>query len=306
MKSSMFLKNITVIDHAYIGRDGRQHGGSFHASFDVSGRVDANEQVVIDFSTVKKDIKAIVDDKVNGFDHKLWFLTSYSEGAVAISSSKEVTITTSALEITAPQDIIRMVEANDYDAAKIGKIIGAYVETELSKKHPGIDLKVECILNEEPIVKGYRVEMFRYSHGLRNSTSWGCQNIAHGHLSFLELYPGEGWRQDCLDCQQAADAIAANLTREWDGAVLIDEANVIEDCESYVAISYTTPRGKFYAKYRKPFCKVKILPHETTIEHIVEAFCAETGYWLERGHVGRIAISEGLSKGAYKGFDHDE
>ena len=182
MKSSMFLKNITVIDHAYIGRDGRQHGGSFHASFDVSGRVDANEQVVIDFSTVKKDIKSIVDDKVNGFDHKLWFLTAYSEGAVAISSSKEVTVKTSALEITAPQDIIRMVDCDNYDTTKLSKIVGDYVETELAKKHPGIELKVTCVLNEEPVAKGYRVEMFRYSHGLRNSTSWGCQNIAHGHL----------------------------------------------------------------------------------------------------------------------------
>ena len=54
MKSSLFLNNITVIDHGYIGNDGRQHGGSFNASFEaVIDRVyveniDPSEQSLIE------------------------------------------------------------------------------------------------------------------------------------------------------------------------------------------------------------------------------------------------------------------
>lgn len=306
MSAKLFLNNITVIDHGFIGADGRQHGGSFHASFEVSGEVDPTEQVVIDFSAVKKSIKAIVDDKVNGYDHKVWVIPGFSDCDVAVAVG-EVTITSSALTLSGPSNMLRIVDSKEYSAAAIGADIGKHVEIELAKLYPGVNPVVKCILNEVGFINKPTNPSFyfRYSHGLRNSSSWGCQNIAHGHLSWLELEHDEHHSKECKECEQAVFNIQQNLTNEWDGAVLIDEANIVDRGSDYVAIGYTTDRGRFYAKYRAPYVKYKILPHETTIEHIVAAFAIENAYWLERAHVGKLFISEGLSKGSVQEFTHD-
>lgn len=49
-KSSIFLRNISVVDCAIVYPDGTIHGHSFHPNFIVTGDVDEQEQVVIDFS----------------------------------------------------------------------------------------------------------------------------------------------------------------------------------------------------------------------------------------------------------------
>ena len=305
MKSSMFLREVTVIDHAFIGSDGRQHGGSFLASFDVTGKVDPTEKVVVDFSTIKKDIKAIVDDRDQGFDHKLWVITPFSgQVDLTILSGDVIEVKTQCLEISAPTNIIKTFDAEEYSVEAIGDVIGRHVEAELRKKYTGVEIEVKCHLSETPVsIKGAS-KLFRYSHGLKDSTSWGCQNIAHGHLSFIELHGNEHWRENCQDCIQSREAVFALLENSWDGAVLVNPENVIDDNADFISIGYTTPRGGFYAKYRKPWCKVKVLPGETTIEMIVDEFTREAGYWLERGHIGRIEISEGLSKGAFKEINH--
>jgi hypothetical protein len=307
MKSSkLFLNNITVIDHAYIGDDGRQHGGSFHASFTVEGKVDAVEQVVIDFSAVKKQIKAIVDDNTNGFDHKLWVIQGYSSADVIVHQPQPgyVTIKSAALELTGPLDMMRLVNATGYVKDEIAADLGAYVQAELVKLHPGIDIAVKCKLNEVMFTNTDKAWPFRYTHGLRNSTSWGCKNIAHGHLSWLEVEHDDKYNADCKDCKGALATMQARLESEWHGAVLIDAANVVDFGTDFITIAYTTSRGKFTGKYRAPYVKWKLFEHETTVEHIVNAFVLENGYFLERAHVKAIYISEGLAKGAMMEFDN--
>lgn len=306
MKSSLFLNNITVIDHGYIGNDGRQHGGSYHASFVVEGEVGSDEQVVIDFSAVKKHIKEIVDSRDTGFDHKVWVIPGWSDCEAEVVAGN-VAIRSSALELSGPSNMMRIVQASEYSADAVAVEIGKHVEAELNLLYPSVNPKVKCILSEVGFVNapGNHRAYFRYSHGLRNSSSWGCQNIAHGHLSWLEIEHGEHYRNDCQDCQQAMFAINQALVNQWDDAVLIDEANIVDRGDDYISIAYTTPRGRFFAKYRAPYVKYKVLPHETTIEHIVEAFALENAYWLERAHVAKLYISEGLAKGSLKEFAHD-
>ena len=305
MTAKLFLNNITVIDHGFIGQDGRQHGGSFHASFEVSGEVDANEQVVIDFSAVKKTIKAIVDDKETGFDHKVWVLPDWSDCFVT-TEGDQVKIESSALELRGPANMLRVVEAAEYSADAVAAAFAKHVETELALAYPGVNPRVACKLTEVGFINSpdnFRA-YFRYSHGLRNSSSWGCQNIAHGHLSWAEIEHDENYRPDCSDCRQAMFAIEQILNNQWNDAVLIDKANIVEQGDDFVAIGYTSSRGRFYAKYRAPYVKYKVLDTETTIENIVEAFARENAYWLERAHVSRLYISEGLAKGSVKELGH--
>ncbi len=306
MIASLFLNNITVIDHGYIGNDGRQHGGSFHASFEVSGSVDGTEQVVIDFSAVKKTIKELVDHRDTGFDHKLWVIPGWSDCEVETIVGN-TTIRSSALEISGPGNMLRIVQSKEYSLEAIAAEIAKYVQAGLGQAYPGVNPEVKCRLSEVGFINapGNHRAYFRYSHGLRNSSSWGCQNISHGHLSWLEIEHDGHYREDCQDCQQAMFAINQALVNQWDDAVLIDEANIVDRGDDYISIAYTTPRGRFFAKYRAPYVKYKVLPHETTIEHIVEAFARENAYWLERAHVAKLYISEGLAKGSMKEFKHE-
>jgi hypothetical protein len=74
-KSTMFLANLSVVDHAVLIPEGLIRGNSHNPSFEVSGVVDEVENVVCDFSTIKKRMKQLIDDHDMGFDHKCWILT---------------------------------------------------------------------------------------------------------------------------------------------------------------------------------------------------------------------------------------
>jgi hypothetical protein len=53
--------------------------------FALSLQIPSTEKVVVDFSTVKKSIKEIIDHKETGFDHKLWVIEGWSKCEVIIS-----------------------------------------------------------------------------------------------------------------------------------------------------------------------------------------------------------------------------
>ena len=55
--SIRFLTHVSCVDHAYIDNNGCVVGGSFHPNFIIGGTPDPVEKVVVDFSTVKKDVK---------------------------------------------------------------------------------------------------------------------------------------------------------------------------------------------------------------------------------------------------------
>ena len=307
MKSKLFLNNITVIDHGFIDNRGHQCGGSFQASFEVSGEVDEREQVVIDFSAVKKSIKQIVDCKENGFDHKLWFIPGWSKGDV-VTEGGCVTITTPVARIEGPDNFLRSFDSNGYCIYSLEAVIGKHVEAELSQMYPDVRVSVVCKLSMNGFVNTNGAAgpwYFRYSHGLRNSTSFGCQNIAHGHLSWLEMEHDDHYRDECQECKAAIQSLYDALHSQWDGAVLIDQANVVEKTDTHVSIAYTSLRGSFTATYDLREVKVKILPTETTVENLVDAFVRENGFFLERAHVKRVYMSEGLAKGSIKELNHD-
>ena len=307
MTSKLFLNNITVIDHGFIDNRGHQCGGSFQASFEVSGEVDEREQVVIDFSAVKKSIKQIVDCNKEGFDHKLWFIPGWSKGEVDHVDGR-VIIRTPVVRIEGPDNILRTFDSDGYSIYSLETAIGKHVEAKLSQMYPDVRVGVVCKLSLVGFTNtqsGVGPWYFRYSHGLRNSTSFGCQNIAHGHLSWLEMEHDEHYREECQECKAAVQSLYDALHSQWDGAVLIDQANVVAQSDTAVTIAYTSQRGAFHAIYDLREVKVKILPTETTVENLVEAFVRDNGFFLERAHIKRVYMSEGLAKGSIKELNHE-
>jgi hypothetical protein len=298
MRSSIFLNEISVIDHAYIDNTGKIIGGSFLCSFVVSGETDPKENVVVDFSTIKKDIKKIIDchstdQKMNGFDHNLWLIEGYSKYVTYTDRSKfgNINITTPACTISVPSDYIKAFEANTYSKQSIGSIIGKHVENLLSIKYSDINITVYCKLTEIAVMPMFENElfkneyfMFRYTHGLKNSTSYGCRNIAHGHLSYLYATEISDEISEVLDI----------IHKDLKNAVFINKENIINETDTEIEVYYIIDDNyKFYASYDKNINNLIVLETETTIEFLAEYI--KTKYNLNVP----FYVSEGLNKGAF-------
>ena len=285
MKSSIFLNDISVIDHAYINEEGQVIGGSFHCSFIVTGETDPTEKVVVDFSTIKKDIKNIIDGE-NGFDHKLWVFMNSSNCKITPNNSGNgyIEYVTPACMLRLPYNAIATIPyADNYrDLEKIQIVIGDSVECYLGSKYKDIDLKITCILKENFVLPAntsdFNVIPFRYVHGLKDSTSYGCQNLCHGHYSYITTV-----------------GYSLQFKEDFkDNVIFINRENIINETNDYIEISYTTEqRGYFYGLFYKNRNVLIILDTETTIEFLAEY--VKDKYSIKEP----FYISEGLSKGAY-------
>lgn len=288
MKPSLFLNQLTIIDHAYIGKDHKVHGGSFNPSFIVSGEVDPHESVIVDFSTIKKDIKRIIDNhdhnnSNNGLDHKLLVLrNSYND---IVYHKDTITIKTDTFETTMPCDAVKVIEdIANYSVKAFGDYLEVFLKEKLTEIYPLINIDVKCNNSETPVF--YRNDfidyiLFRYVHGLKNSTSYGCGNLQHGHLSYIqsiELYNNP--------------ELVAKIKADIDDCIFIFKENIIEEDADSITIGYKIDRGLFRSKYYKRFYKIVVLPTETTIEFLVQ-YIKDTYKLTET-----LFVSEGLSKGA--------
>ena len=276
--SSMWLGDTTNIDYSYINELGEIVGGSIRPKFVVTGKVDPVEQVVVDFSAIKKAIKKLIDDPERGFDHKMWWIDGVSRGTIEYVNGM-VYVKTPCVEISGPENIVRRVTSESE--------LEDYLTAELSKQYPGVDIEIECHATYTFDVMpqmNTNTHSFRYVHGLRESTSWGCQNIAHGHLSYLAAEV-DG---DTLAANMLLSKIAANL----DNTVFIWENNNVSPRK----IEYTCSRGEMKMEVLNQ--KTVVLGTESTVEHLVDYVAQEWGDELEKVNIKKLYVSEGLSKGA--------
>lgn len=278
--SSMWLGDTTNIDYSYINECGQVIGGSIRPKFEVTGKVDPVEQVVVDFSTIKKAIKNLIDDPKDGFDHKLWWIDGLSYGTIKYEDG-QVFIKTPCVEISGPENIVRRFTKDHEDE------ICDYLESHLNEMYPGVDVQIgywpTYTFDVMPSMNT-STHKFRYVHGLRESTSWGCQNIAHGHLSYLaaETYG------DPLQADMLLSKIAADL----DNTVFIWEDNHVSPGQ----IAYHCSRGNMQMILKDQ--KSILINTESTVEHLVDYVAHEWEEHLKAVGVKKLFVSEGLSKGA--------
>jgi 6-pyruvoyl-tetrahydropterin synthase len=278
--STMFLCDTTNVDHAYIDDTGMVVGGSYRPKFLVEGNVDADENVVIDFSAVKKSIKASIDDPETGFDHKLWWIEGYSAGEIKVDQGR-VKIETPKVTVIGPSNIVRVVGADE-------DVIGAYVQHQLSVKYPDVDVNVHTTLTttfDTPPQMNTDAHQFRYVHGLKKSTSFGCQNIGHGHLSYLGASTTN---------KLASDLVLARIAAMLDGTVFAWSDNVADVGST---IEYDSNRGHMKMDLVDEEHLI-VLDTETTVEHLAEWIASQWHDDLVKAGVYELYVSEGLSKGA--------
>lgn len=300
MRSTLFLNKMTVLDHGWIDADGRVRGGSFTPDIEVSGPVTEDENVVIDFSTCKKDLKNFIDDYDDGWDHHLLILEPFSNVTSFRSvdeNSDLYQLVTPACELVAPRSMFKFVSAEDYDFDCLGEALSAELTAKMAPMYPGVEVKVKmndfCFLVDEELnVYGF----FRYVHGLAQSTSCGCQRHSHGHLSFYEMVLSDAATSDDY---AGADLIGEDIDQFMNDAILIYDKNVVEDTPDFVSIRYISRRGdEFFARYKREFFNIIIMPHETTVEHIVNYLYKKYGDAMRSNNVIEFRVSEGTQKGA--------
>lgn len=280
-QATMFLTNVTSVDYAYISLSGNIVGGSYDPQFKIYGSLNGKESVVVDFSTIKKDLKAIIDDKESGFDHKL-LVTRLSKCSTEINGNNAV-ITTPVVKISVPKNALH--------AFGMWDNVEQFISDRLIEKHPNVE-RLTMSISHTPTVSTFTPippVLFTYVHGLKDSTSWGCQNIAHGHASYLTATAKNYNAQTMQQVSEALHTIANDLR----GAMFVRKDNLNGNI-----ISYDTGRGHFEIELTTNI-KMIVLDTETTVENIAQYVAARYHSILKEAKVVELYVSEGLNKGSF-------
>ncbi len=293
MKSTMFLQNVTVIDHAWVDDKGEINGNSYNLCVEITGEIDEQEQVVIDFSGCKKAIKHLVDDSEFAIDHRLVVVNGLSDAIVGTESGKmhvdtpvfsaESTVS-DWVQVIKPYQLFEKNLLIPVDT-KYMNYVSEYLEQMLQEQLVKLGYPVTFVtveLSEKfdlPSWSESHVE-FNYAHGLRSSTSYGCQNIAHGHRSFIavDVKTGPTGRKELK-----------RIAEEMSG-YLAHADNIAGDR----SVEYVSGRGYFRMQHENTIW----LPNETTVENLAEFIANKYRDEFEAMGASRLWVSEGLSKGA--------
>lgn len=299
--SSIFIEKLSVVDGAYIDHTGSIRGASYYPSFIVTGKVDETEQVVVDFSKIKNNIKKILDDFENGFDHKCWVIDGYSAvDVIGPSTSRPglVELFTPSFGYVGPEHSFKFIDigTNLTPFAILEAAMEAEVQAGLQKIYPDIDIKVECINSESNCIPESIDTFFpfSYTHGLPMSSSTKCRRAVHGHGSFIGLDFG-------MTPPIPNDGIVA-LKREIcrRDIVFINKSRIVQAVSSdFVAVAYVDEGGETYYVEYDPKCHTLVyLDNDSTVENIVDLVVSMYGNDLRAAGVEKLFISEGRQKGA--------
>lgn len=309
---SIYLSNITVIDCAVVYANGSVHGHSFNPRIRISSdELLGDEQVVADFSNIKSRIKKLLDDPILGLDHKLLVSHSFAKTTATQDATQDNpahwSVGTTKLAYVSPRqpgrhgarllqrDVNGEFDACSVIAAEIVDLLLAHL-TDFTfvvtvDEHPNVD----------PAWDKNLFTTFRYTHGLPKSTSFGCQNILHGHASYVQFFTHHypelvgGFTPNSVEPQQLRkqqEVVEAARTL-LDGTHFTSQEHYNPSTSS---ITYICPRGVFHLTLLQD---VVALPYEPTVENMAE--------WLKENLMERMLeagvtgfyLSEGLWKGAY-------
>lgn len=314
-ESTIYFSNVTDLDCA-LCRNQFVIGRTFRVAVNITGRVEDEEQVVIDFSAAKKMLKQFIDDGDIGLDHKLILFTEDYPNIVTEYENGTSFIDTDYFELDLPNDAYKLIEGDS-----ISNSIEAYLGTMLSQQmsqHYGFEVRCQVLVSETPILSVFENNFpnnfdfldavqaeFTYVHGLKNSSSYGCQNIAHGHTSYILLQPKNELTHD----------IKVHLRNfMWDMTSCPIVFTTVENCTlddtGTHTIQYESKhRGEFNMVVKpetmsKRFKVIMLDAPDTTVENLVDYMvnCLREHWNPKLGvledYIETVYVSEGLSKGA--------
>lgn len=296
--ATMFFDNVTDLDCAVLsGQD--ILGRSYRVQAEVTGPVETEEQVVIDFSACKKEMKRLIDDVELGFDHKFIACTAEDfDGAFDKKPNgvERSYISTESFSATGDPVMFQLIDSESNQGIEtslriaIEELLSVGLAKLVDLDIGEIDVSVTLVPCLSITAGQFRLP-FNYVHGLKNSTSFGCQNIIHGHSSFIEAFDGNGFPITLTKLIEIFDIpFDANY-------IVTTKDNLVDSDDGITRIEYESKgRGTFKLETTQD---TWVLDYpDTTVENLASYIAVKNLSSLRAAGVSKIRVSEGLSKGA--------
>ena len=275
MSARLFIRDLTILDYAYLDPEIGPRGDSLYVSIELEGDLDACG-FLYDFGPAKKQIKALIDEQ---FDHS--FLTPSTLGKSWQTTKGEEYF------YQAPSSATHLLTHKISDLA-------LEVENAVTKILPPNVKKASVRLREDP--RFTSEANYRYTHGLRFHNG-NCQRLIHGHRNTIEVWQKgnrlSDWEKKLAGHWQDAHFAAAETVTnraELDlpiGKRFLQHPDLAE-------IAYSAPQGNFL--YRFPAHRLVILSSEPSIENMTDLALTTLKEWGLTDF--EVVAYEGLNKGA--------
>jgi 6-pyruvoyl-tetrahydropterin synthase len=261
-------------------------GESYQVDIILQGSL--NEQsMILDFSQVKKQIKAIIDAEV---DHKL-LVPHAAENCSVIFDAKRTQVDyklndNSMIQLKCPNEAYCFLESETINS----DVLETYLEQLILLQLPENICSLEIKLVNEQIDTPY----YHYTHGLKKHNG-NCQRIAHGHRSKIDIFINDIYRRE----------LVKDWANRWQDIYLVSKEDIIDKSElSFKAIksdidqlcsAYHAPQG--YFELIMPAHRAEIVPKDSTVEELANYVCQQIKTRVGEEKVTVYAY-EGIGKGA--------
>ena len=239
--------------------------------------------MVLDFAKVKKQIKRIIDEKL---DHKLAVpseLACKSE-LQAGRYSFEYQQGDTHIAMSAPEQAVCVIAGEEVTTASAI----AYLKSQIMPHMPSNVKDVDITLRPEQANGFY----YHYSHGLKKHDG-NCQRIIHGHRSLIGI--------------KLNDISIPRLQKQWadkwqdiylgseEDLIPSEQLKYVEAKDDDYSFAYTSSQGYFELAISQSRCD--ILPCDTTVECIAEYLAQQIKLSHPNDKV-TVKAYEGVGKGA--------
>jgi 6-pyruvoyl-tetrahydropterin synthase len=287
----LFVNDLTVIDFSYLCSKRGVVGESWIVDVLLDGTL--NEQsMVLDFSIVKKQIKAIIDQAV---DHKLLLPMQQSGLRVTNSAHKsdhewvDFNSDIGSLHLQSPACAFAKIDAAEIDITAVTTHLTAIISAQLPDNVEGLHLT----LRAEKIDGFY----YHYTHGLKKHDG-NCQRIAHGHRSKIQLYKND-IRSISLEkmwCERWQDIyIASDCDTIDKSQVQLSNFAMDQLTDEHQYFSYHAPQGRF--DIAVPSKILEIVDCDSTVELLADYIARQLKATMAKDNI-RVVAYEGVAKGA--------
>ncbi|GGP66975.1 6-carboxytetrahydropterin synthase [Shewanella saliphila] len=283
----LFVKDLTVIDFSYLCPIRGMVGESWIVDVLLDGGLD-EQNMVLDFSKVKRTIKDTIDDVA---DHRLLIPTACSEVRWQQKGDRvwmDFTSQKGDIHLACPSQAFALIPTEIIDFESVNDFLKKALREALPENVQGISLTLRNEALDTPF--------YHYSHGLRKHDG-NCQRIAHGHRSPVTVfengiaepkwdqYWADRWQDVYLGTEEDLVPVAT---------LALSKQTSISD-ETHFGFHYMAPQGDFQLAMPKQCCD--LIPHDTTVELLAEYMATTLANKVPESHFKVIAF-EGIGKGA--------
>ncbi|WP_394147892.1 6-carboxytetrahydropterin synthase [Shewanella atlantica] len=283
----LFVRDLTVIDFSYLCPIRGMVGESWTVDVLLDGGLD-EQNMVLDFSKVKRTIKDTIDDIA---DHRLLIPTAYSEVRWQQRGDRvwmDFNSLQGDIHLACPEEAFALIPTEIIDFDSVNAFLQKALKEALPDNVDGIALTLRNEIHDSPY--------YHYSHGLRKHDG-NCQRIAHGHRSPVNVFENgiaapkwdEYWAERWKDIYLGSEEDVVSVT----SLALSPQAKVSD--ETHFGFHYQAPQGDFQLAMPKARCEV--IPHDTTVELLAE-FMANTLAEKSPQSEFKVIAYEGIGKGA--------